>query len=147
LEPLRRDDLLVADPGKPTEATRKIPVPVAEQLHRRRQEHATDQRRVDQNCGGESDPCLLEFEGREGSEERMDADSGLDALDRDRAVDLDADNRGASVGRDRRVVLKTSAAKRLSTSWMTGSGTGDRRAWMNASSCPGPQSWSSSMIV
>jgi hypothetical protein len=99
LEPLGRDDLLVADPGKPTETTRKIPVPVAEQLHRRRQEHATDQRRVDQNCGGESDPCLLEFEGREGSEERIDADSGLDALDRDRAVDLDADN--PDVGRSR----------------------------------------------
>jgi hypothetical protein len=99
LEPLRRDDLLVADPGKPTETTRKIPVPVAEQLHRRRQEHATDQRRVDPNCGGESDPCLLEFEGREGSEERIDADSGLDALDRDRAVDLDADN--PDVGRSR----------------------------------------------
>jgi hypothetical protein len=121
LEPLRRDDLLVADPGKPTETTRKIPVPVAEQLHRRRQEHATDQRRVDQNCGGESDPWLLEFEGREGSEERIDADSGLDALDRD------GRSTSTLTTAERRSVetvesgLRPSAAKRLSTSGMTGS--------------------------
>ena len=52
----------------------QVPVPVAEQLHRRRQQHAADDRRVDQHGGGEADAHLLEVEERQGDEDREHAD-------------------------------------------------------------------------
>src|SRR5580765_946901 len=60
---------LDADLRKPVEPARQVPVPVPEQLHRRGQEHAADDRRVDQDRGGEPDAELLEEQHRERDED------------------------------------------------------------------------------
>ena len=100
---LRRDSgsciglgLVGVEPRQPLEPLRQVPVPVAEQLHRRRQEHGADDRRVDQDRRREPDAELLEERHRERAEDREDADhddrgagddagGGLDAV-RDRVV-------------------------------------------------------------
>ena len=52
----------------------EVPVPLAEQLHRRRQQDAADDRRVDQDRGREPDAELLEEQHRQRREDREHAD-------------------------------------------------------------------------
>src|ERR687892_261438 len=60
--------------GKPLEPARQVPVPLAEQLHRRRQQHGADDRGVDQDRRRQPDTELLEHQEREHPEDREDAD-------------------------------------------------------------------------
>src|SRR6476469_9765846 len=63
---LRLDDLGLTRLGldrhvrQPAEPAREPPVPVAEKGHRRGQEHAPDQRRVDEHSDREPEPELLD---------------------------------------------------------------------------------------
>jgi hypothetical protein len=50
----------VLEVGRPLEPFRQVPVPAAEQLHRRRQQHRADDRRVENDCDGEADAVLLQ---------------------------------------------------------------------------------------
>ena len=88
--------LVLVQPRQPLEPAGQVPVGLAEQLHRRRQEHRADDRRVEQDCGRKPDAELLEERHRKRSEDREDAHhdergtrddagSGLDPL-RDRLV-------------------------------------------------------------
>ena len=47
------------EPHDPAQALRQVPVPVADQLHRRRDEHRPDDRRIEQDRGRETDSELL----------------------------------------------------------------------------------------
>src|SRR3954453_3812053 len=66
----------VLETRQPAEPARQVPVGVAEQLHRRRQQHCADERCVDEHRGCEADAHLLEVEERERGEdaERTDHD-------------------------------------------------------------------------
>ena len=66
--------LVVLELGKPLEPLRQVPVPLAEQLHRRRQQHAPDDRRVEENRHGQPDAELLEERNRERAEDGEHAD-------------------------------------------------------------------------
>src|SRR3954468_18536151 len=57
---------LVGDVRQPFQPAGQVPVPIAQQLHRRRQQNPADDRRVDQNRDRQSDAQLLEDEQREG---------------------------------------------------------------------------------
>ena len=59
---------------QPLEPLRQVPVPVAEQLHARRQEDRPDDGRVDQDRRGEPDPELLEDHRLKGAEDGEHAD-------------------------------------------------------------------------
>src|SRR5204862_7017115 len=62
LDLVRRSLLLMRKAWKPLQPLREVPVRVAEELHRGREEDAADQRRVDENRGGEADAGLLELQ-------------------------------------------------------------------------------------
>ena len=59
---------------QPLEPLRQVPVPVAEELHRRRQQHAADDRRVDEDRDRQPHAQLLEDQQRQGGEDREDRD-------------------------------------------------------------------------
>src|SRR5205823_4379910 len=50
------------DPGQPAQRPRQVPIPVAEELHGRREQDAPDDRRVDQDGGREPHAHLLEVD-------------------------------------------------------------------------------------
>src|SRR4051812_47532347 len=54
---------------EPVEPSRQPPVPVAEQRHRRRQQHASDQGGVDEDGDGEPEPELLDEHEAEAHED------------------------------------------------------------------------------
>ena len=60
--------------GQPLEPARQVPVGLAEQLHRGRQEHAADERGVDQDGERETDAHLLEIDERERDEHQEHSD-------------------------------------------------------------------------
>src|SRR3954454_5309682 len=62
------------DPWEPAEPSRQPPVPVAEQRHRRRQQHAPDQRGVDEDGHGEPEAELLDEHEAEAHEDGEDHD-------------------------------------------------------------------------
>ena len=64
----------VLEGRKPLEPRCEVPVPGAEQLHGRRQEHCADDRGVDQDRDREPDAELLEERHRERREDREDGD-------------------------------------------------------------------------
>src|SRR4051794_23164896 len=59
---------------QPTQPVRQVPVPVAEELHRRGQQHRADDRGVDQDGGREADAHLLHVEDRQRREDQGHAD-------------------------------------------------------------------------
>jgi hypothetical protein len=62
-EPLKLTGIADGRCGRhPPQRPREVPVPVAEELHRRGQEDGSNDRRVDQHRGRESDARLLELE-------------------------------------------------------------------------------------
>src|SRR3954468_6004996 len=63
-----------ADAGEPLQPAGQVPVPVAEQRHRRGQQDAADDGGVDQDGDGEPESHLLEVEEAEGDEAREHAD-------------------------------------------------------------------------
>src|SRR5262245_18809935 len=65
---------LDVEPRQPLEAARQVPVPASQQLHGRRQEHAADERRVEDHRDGEPDAHLLDVERRERREDREHRD-------------------------------------------------------------------------
>src|SRR5829696_2504113 len=65
---------LVLEAGEPSERPRQVPVAIAEELHRRGQEHRADQRRVDQDGGGQADAHLLHVDHRQDGEHEEGAD-------------------------------------------------------------------------
>ena len=79
----------VATFGSQPQALRQVPVPVAEQLHRRRQQHAADDRRVDQHRDRQADAHLLELDRSTASRRsRTPRPSSRAALVTTPAVDL-----------------------------------------------------------
>src|SRR5215213_3304815 len=63
-----------SDSRQPLEPARQVPVPVAEELHRRWEEHSSDDRRVDQDCGCQSEAELFEVQEVERDEHEEHAD-------------------------------------------------------------------------
>ena len=78
--------------GSHSSQLRQVPVPVPEQLHRRREEDRPDDRRVDQDRHGQADAELLEHQHRERRED------GEDAHHHDRSARDDAGCRLDPVG-------------------------------------------------
>ena len=74
LRPLGCAGGLVGDAWQPAEPARQVPVPVAEQLHRRRQQHAADDRGVDQDRRRQAHAHLLELDRRQRGEDREHRD-------------------------------------------------------------------------
>src|SRR6266545_3788247 len=73
----RRDRLRLCfgrERRQPLEPPRQVPVPLAEQLHRGRQEHGAHDRRVDEHRDREAEPHLLHRDLAHRGEEREDAD-------------------------------------------------------------------------
>src|SRR5438067_3106158 len=70
----RGRELVLFKPRKPLEPFGQVPVPLAEQLHRRRQQDASDECGVNQDRRCEPDAELLEDQHREGGEDRKDGD-------------------------------------------------------------------------
>src|SRR5918997_1720751 len=66
--------LLVLEAREPLEPPREVPVPLAQELHRRREENRSDDRCVEQDRRREPDAELLEEQHREGAEDREDPD-------------------------------------------------------------------------
>src|SRR4051794_21824352 len=58
-----------ACPREPLQPPRQVPVPGAEQLHRRRQEHGAHDGRIDGDRHREAEPHLLELQQRERRED------------------------------------------------------------------------------
>ena len=67
-------ELSVVEVRQPLEPRGEVPVPLAEQLHRRGEQDAPDDRRVDQDRRGEPDAELLEEQHRQRREDREHAD-------------------------------------------------------------------------
>src|SRR4051812_10812648 len=65
---------LGANAGEPLQPAGQVPVPVAEQRHRRGQQDAADDGGVDQDRHGQPEPHLLEVEEADGDEAREHAD-------------------------------------------------------------------------
>src|ERR671919_1729436 len=95
---------------EPLEPAREVPVPVAEELHRRRQEYGADDGGVDEYGGGESDPELLEEEHRERGEDREHADHDDSRAGDNAGRRLDP-VRDRGVGREATVVALPDAAE------------------------------------
>src|SRR5918997_805536 len=60
---------LVRDLGQPVEALGQVPVLLAQELHRRREEDGPDQRGVEQDRDGQADAHLLELDRAEAGED------------------------------------------------------------------------------
>ena len=116
----RRRLRLVLELRQPAQALGQVPVALAEQLHRGRQQDGADDRRVDQDRGGEADADLLGqlvAGEREGAEDRdhhergagHDAGRALDAVG-DRVVVAHAAVHGfADAAEDEHVVVHRQA--------------------------------------
>ena len=78
----------VVEVRQPLEPGGEVPVPLAEQLHRRGEQHAPDDRRVDQDRRGKSDAELLEEQHRQRREDGEHATITTAALVTTPAVDL-----------------------------------------------------------
>ena len=63
-----------ASDGSQLEPGRQVPVPLAEQLHRRRHEHRADDRRVDQDGDREAEAHLLHHDHAQAREQPEDGD-------------------------------------------------------------------------
>ena len=64
-----RADRSCSSRGKPLEPVGQVPVPASEQLHRRGEQDCPDDRRVDQDRGGEPDSHLLHVDDRHEGED------------------------------------------------------------------------------